>query len=140
APDVRLRPSKGSHLLVPAARLGDPRAAISVPLAERSARYLLALPRTDGLVLIGLTDEPFDGDVPDAPVVTAEEERFLLGAVGRALERPLTADDVVGRFAGVRPLLDTGDGETADLSRRHAVVEDPHSGALTVVGGKLTTY
>ena len=140
APDVELRPSKGSHLLVPAARLGDPRAAISVPLGEGSARYVFALPRTDGLVMIGVTDEPFAGAVPDAPEVTVAEEAVLLQAIGRALERPLTRDDVVGRFAGVRPLLDTGDGETADLSRRHAVIEDPVSGALTVVGGKLTTY
>jgi glycerol-3-phosphate dehydrogenase len=51
----------------------------------------------------------------------------------------LGPEDVVGRYAGLRPLLD-GAGETADLSRRHAVVEDPATGALVVVGGKLTTY
>lgn len=135
---VALRPSKGSHLLVPAARLGEPRAAFTVPVqGDGGSRYVFAVPRPDGLVLIGITDEPFDGPVPDEPTVSAEEERFLLGAIGRALERPLTSADVVGRFAGLRPLLADGDGATADLSRRHAVVE--RDGVLTVVGGKLTT-
>ena len=47
---------------------------------------------------------------------------------------------MAGRYAGLRPLLAGGETETADLSRRHAVSEDPGTGALTVVGGKLTTY
>jgi glycerol-3-phosphate dehydrogenase len=72
--------------------------------------------------------------------VTAEDERFLLETVSIALERPLAATDIVGRFAGLRPLLDTGSGSTADVSRRHAVIEDPDTGTVTVVGGKLTTY
>jgi glycerol-3-phosphate dehydrogenase len=55
-----------------------------------------------------------------------------------ALERPLTRDDVVGAYAGLRPLLDSG-GSTADLSRRHAVLVS-RTGVVTIVGGKLTTY
>lgn len=136
---VALRPSKGSHLLVPAAALGDPRAAVSVPLpGSGGTRFTFAVPRPDGLVLIGLTDEPHDGPIPDEPAVSPAEERFLLEAVSRAFERPLTEQDVVGRFAGLRPLLaGAQDASTADLSRRHAVIE--HDGVVTVVGGKLTT-
>jgi glycerol-3-phosphate dehydrogenase len=138
-PGVELRPSKGAHLLVPAARLGSPRAAINAPLrGHGGSRYVFALPRPDDLVLIGLTDEPFDGPIPDQPPVGDADERFLLDAIGGVLERPLTPADVVGRFAGLRPLLaGAPDAATADLSRRHAVVE--HEGVLTIVGGKLTT-
>jgi len=141
APGILLRPSKGSHLLVGAHRLGDPAAAINVPVPGHFGRFVFALPRPDGLVLIGLTDEPLPpGELPDVPEVTPAEERFLLETLNRALLTDLTPHDVVGRFAGLRPLLDAGDGATADVSRRHAVLGDPMSGVLTVVGGKLTTY
>ncbi len=136
---VALRPSKGSHLLIPAARLGHPRAAVNAPLPGSGAsRFVFAVPRPDELVLIGITDDAFDGPIPDVPAVDAEEERFLLEAIGRVLDRPLTSADVVGRYAGLRPLLAGKEGATADLSRRHAVIED-EQGVLTVVGGKLTT-
>jgi glycerol-3-phosphate dehydrogenase len=138
-PALELRPSKGAHVLVRAEALGDPRAGVTVPVPGERNRYVFALPRPDGLVLIGLTDDPIEGEVPDEPAVDAGEEAFLLDAVSAALEAPLTADDVVGRFAGVRPLLESA-GRTADLSRRHAIVEDPATGMISVVGGKLTTY
>jgi glycerol-3-phosphate dehydrogenase len=136
---VRLRPSKGSHVLVPAAAVGEPRAAVNAPLPGASTRFVFAVPRLDGLVMIGITDAPFDGPIPDVPWVDADEEAFLLSSIGRVLARTPTAADVVGRFAGLRPLLADPDDEaaTADLSRRHAVVE--HDGIVTVVGGKLTT-
>jgi len=142
APSVRLRPSRGSHLLVPAERLGNPTAAISVPLEGSRSRFAFALPRPDGLVLIGLTDVPVFGAIPDEPAVTPEEETGLLRTVSAALEHDLTSDDVVGRYAGLRPLLapDEASDETADLSRRHAVIDDPETGVITVTGGKLTTY
>jgi len=142
SPGVELRPSRGSHLLVPAGRLGDPRAAVNVPVPGERGRWVFALPRTDGLVAVGLTDVAADGPVPDVPVPSAEEEATLLEHASAALEVSLGPDDVAGRYAGLRPLLADADPAhpTADLSRRHAVVEDPATGALTVVGGKLTTY
>lgn len=154
ADGVRLRPSKGSHLLVGADRLGSPRAMVNVPVAGARGRFVFAVPRPDRTVMIGITDEPFAGEPPDAPAVSATEETFLLRTISRALERELTAADVIGRFAGLRPLLDDGPdpgsapqggagpprAHTADLSRRHAVIENESTGAVTVVGGKLTTY
>jgi glycerol-3-phosphate dehydrogenase len=138
---IDLRPSRGSHLLVRAERLGRPRAMLGVPLPGHFGRFVFAVPRSDSLVMIGLTDEPFTGqNIPDEPEVPPEEEAFLLGAVSEALEVPLEAADVLGRFAGLRPLLGGGPQATADLSRRHAVLEDERTGAVTVVGGKLTTY
>ncbi len=141
AEGVSLRPSKGSHLLIGADRLGDPAAAINVPVPGHFGRFVFGLPRPDGLVLVGLTDEPLPpGELPDVPTVGDDEERFLLTTLNAALATDLTPEDVVGRFAGLRPLLDAGDGATADVSRRHAVLGDPMGGVLTVVGGKLTTY
>jgi glycerol-3-phosphate dehydrogenase len=101
---------------------------------------VFALPRTDGLVAIGLTDVPVDAPTDD-PRPDAAEEAELLAHAGAALETRLEPADVCGRYAGLRPLL-AGDADelTADLSRRHAVVEDRDTGALAVVGGKLTTY
>ena len=66
--------------------------------------------------------------------------RFLLDTINRVLERPLRPDDVVGRFAGLRPLVrGRADGETADVSRRHLLVDEPGR-PVTIAGGKLTTY
>jgi glycerol-3-phosphate dehydrogenase len=139
---VRLRPSKGAHLVLRAATLGNPPAAVSVPVPGESFRYVFALPHPDGHVYVGLTDDPTAGPIPDEPTVEADEERFLLATLSRALATPLGTEDVVGRFAGFRPLLagtdDDSEVQTSDLSRSHLIRE--HEGLLTVVGGKLTTY
>ncbi|HWM10844.1 MAG TPA: glycerol-3-phosphate dehydrogenase/oxidase, partial [Solirubrobacteraceae bacterium] len=140
---VRLRPSRGSHLLVAGERLGHPRAVINVRVPGQRGRWVFAIPRSDGLVAIGLTDVPAPGPPADEPRPDAAEEAELLDNASAALDVPLRPDDVVGRYAGLRPLAVVADGErgaTADLSRRHAIVEDPASGALAIVGGKLTTY
>ncbi len=137
---IRLRPSKGAHVLVDAGRLGNPRAMMNVAVPGHFGRFVFAIPRPDGVVMIGVTDDSYEGPVEQEPPVEPEDERFLLESLSVGLEHPLTADDVVGRFAGLRPLLDSDTGTTADISRRHAVIKDPASGAVTVVGGKLTTY
>jgi glycerol-3-phosphate dehydrogenase len=137
-PEVELRPSKGAHLVLDGARLGHPRAALTVPVPGEANRYVFALPQLDGRVYVGLTDDPVDS-VSDEPIASEADETFLLSVLSRALERDLTPSDVVGSFAGLRPLLATGDGRTADLSRDHAILEGER-GLLTIVGGKLTTY
>jgi glycerol-3-phosphate dehydrogenase len=150
APGIRLVPSRGSHLVVPGSRLGSPSAALTVPLPGSRSRYVFALPQPDGLVYLGLTDEPVPGPVPDEdPVPSQGETVQLLETVNQVLEQPLVRDDVVGAYAGLRPLVlpasaGTGhgpwgpDGATADLSRKHLLAWD--GTVLTVVGGKLTTY
>ena len=142
---VALRPSRGSHVLVRGERLGDPRATVNVPVPGEHGRWVFAVPRADGLVAIGITDVPTSGPVDD-PRPDAAEEADLLARASAALEVPLTAADVVGSYAGLRPLAVAGAdeanaaGATRDLSRRHALATDPDSGALVIVGGKLTTY
>jgi glycerol-3-phosphate dehydrogenase len=137
-PDVRLRPSLGSHVVVDGLALGISATALTVPVPGERSRFVIVLPQRNGLVYIGLTDELFDGDVPDEPVAPQSDVDFLLDVTSSVLERPLRQADVLGSYAGLRPLLDAP-GRSADLSRRHAVLTSP-SGVLTVVGGKLTTY
>jgi len=137
---INLRPSRGSHVLIAAERLGNPRAMVNIPVPDHFGRFVFAVPRSDGLVMIGITDDPHTGEIPDAPRPTDEDQAFLLETASLAFAQPLTPADVVGNFAGLRPLLDTGAHATSDISRAHAVIEDSVTGAVTVVGGKLTTY
>jgi glycerol-3-phosphate dehydrogenase len=137
-PDVKLRPSRGSHLVLSASTLGLSNTALTVPVPGARNRYALVLPQRDGRVYVGLTDEPVDGPIPDVPTVPESDVDFLLTVASSVLERELSRSDVLGAFAGLRPLLDSGDGPSADLSRRHAVLTN--DGVTTVVGGKLTTY
>ena len=137
--EVELRPSRGTHLVLREASLPGLRASVFVPVPGESHRFVLVLPQPDGTLYVGLTDEAVEGPVPDVPVPSEPEIGFLLDVVAAAFTRPLRRSDVVGAFAGLRPLLAGGDGSTADLSRRHAVLTSA-TGVVTVVGGKLTTY
>ncbi len=137
-PDVTLRPSRGTHLVLRGSSLPGLTVAVTAPVPGESNRFVFVLPQPDGLVYVGLTDEPADGPVPDVPEPSEAEIGFLLDVVGAVFDHPLRREDVVGAYAGLRPLLDSG-GRTADLSRRHAVLTSA-DGVITVVGGKLTTY
>ncbi|WP_137873141.1 glycerol-3-phosphate dehydrogenase/oxidase [Rhodococcus sp. Q] len=138
-PSIALKPSRGTHLVLDSERLGNPRAALTVPIPGETNRFVFALPAQLGRVYLGLTDEAAPGEIPDVPVATESEIDFLLTTVNTALGVELTRTDVLATYAGLRPLLDTGDGATADLSRNHAVLTSDR-GVISVVGGKLTTY
>ncbi|MBQ0999426.1 glycerol-3-phosphate dehydrogenase/oxidase [Streptomyces sp. RK62] len=142
---IRIRPSRGTHLVLRSDRLGPLPAGLHVPVPGETNRFVLVLPQGDGRVYVGLTDEPVEGPVPDVPEVPETDIGFLLDVLGSVLDAPVGREDVVGAFAGLRPLLDTtaedgsAAGRTADVSRRHAVLTSSE-GVITIVGGKLTTY
>ncbi|MFI7447768.1 glycerol-3-phosphate dehydrogenase/oxidase [Nonomuraea sp. NPDC049714] len=136
-PAVRLRPSRGTHLVLRAGALPGLRAGLHVPVPGESNRFALVLPQPDGRVHVGLTDVAVDGPVPDVPEAPEEDIRTLLDVLNTVLEAGLPRTAVAGAHAGLRPLL-AADGRSADLSRRHAVLA--RDGIVTVVGGKLTTY
>ncbi|HEY1840925.1 MAG TPA: glycerol-3-phosphate dehydrogenase/oxidase [Mycobacterium sp.] len=138
-PSLKLRPSRGTHLIFDAEALGNPTAALTIPIPGELNRFVFAMPEQLGRVYLGLTDEEAPGPIPDVPQPTSSETEFLLNVVNTALGITLESADVIGSYAGLRPLLDTGAGRTADVSRDHAVVESP-SGVISVVGGKLTEY
>ncbi|MBX6391399.1 MAG: glycerol-3-phosphate dehydrogenase/oxidase [Frankia sp.] len=162
APGIRLRPSRGTHLVLADTVLGaGARTALTVPMPGERNRFALVLPQSDGRVYVGLTDVPAE-EVEDVPRPTAAEIDELLAVVSGVLAVPVDRADLRGAFAGLRPLLDLepepgedGDGtrgrrqrrrqpsrtarRSADLSRRHAV-HISEDGVVTIVGGKLTTY
>jgi len=131
-----IRPAKGIHITVPWDRVrNDIAAVIPVPGDKRS---VFVVP-WDGFTFIGTTDTDYDGPLDD-PQCTPEDVDYLLGAINAAVVEPLGREDVVGTWAGLRPLVkQSASGRTADLSRRHSVVHSA-SGVVTVTGGKLTTY
>ena len=136
---IRLRPSRGTHLVFDASSFGNPTAALTIPIPGETNRFVFALPAQLGRIYLGLTDEEAPGPIPDVPEPTSSEVTFLLDVVNTALQTSLTTADVTGAYAGLRPLIDAGEGRTSDLSRDHAVLESD-SGLFSVVGGKLTEY
>jgi glycerol-3-phosphate dehydrogenase len=137
---VTLRPSRGTHLVLSAASFGGLSAGLIGPVPGERSRFVFAVPVPgERRVYVGLTDEPADGPLPEVPEPSQSEIDFLLAAAARMLDVPVGPGDVLGAFAGLRPLLDQDGDRTADLSRRHAVLTSA-DGVITVVGGKLTTY
>jgi glycerol-3-phosphate dehydrogenase len=136
---LRLRPSRGTHLVFDASTFGNPTAALTIPIPGELNRFVFAMPEQLGRVYLGITDEAAPGAIPDVPEPSAEEITFLLDTVNTALGTALRDTDIVGAYAGLRPLIDRGEGRTADVSREHAVIESP-SGVISVIGGKLTEY
>ncbi|MFD9706124.1 glycerol-3-phosphate dehydrogenase/oxidase [Lentzea sp. NPDC059081] len=134
---VHLRPSRGSHLVVDAKAAGITGTALTIAVPGERNRYAFLLPQANGRAYLGLTDEPVD-EIPDVPAVPESDVDFLLQTASSVLHRELTRADVIGSYAGLRPLLEA-EGTTADLSRHHAVLRAPN-GVITIVGGKLTTY
>jgi glycerol-3-phosphate dehydrogenase len=136
-PRFRLRRAKGAHLVLRADRLSLRRAALVLPETD-DARIAFVVP-WQGAVLIGTTDTEWIGP-PDAAGADASDVAYLLDHASRFLAAPPRRDDVVGAFAGLRPLVSAWDGRgTAGLSRHHEIVSGP-PGFVTIVGGKLTTY
>jgi glycerol-3-phosphate dehydrogenase len=132
----RIAPSRGTHLLLDQADLSTGRAACVVPAGE--GRAIFALPWY-GRTLVGTTDNDFDGDI-DHPRPAEDDVEYLLDAVNAFFGSSLTQSDLVGAYAGVRPLISTGDPKkSVDISRK-AELYETSSGLVTITGGKLTTW
>ncbi len=132
----RIAPSRGTHLVVDARDLPMGSAACIVPAGE--GRMIFALPWY-GRTLIGTTDNDFEGDTRH-PSPAAEEVEYLLDAANAFFGTALGPGDLVGAYAGVRPLISSGDPrKSVDISRKEELYETS-SGMLTITGGKLTTY
>jgi len=148
-PQVKIRPSRGTHLVIDADKFGNPTGALTVPVPGHGTRFCFILPEQLGRCYVGITDEDYGTDeIPDVPEVPDSDVRFILDVVNQALAVDLTPDDVLGAFAGLRPLVqftEDADSSTADLSREHIILRGKDAtGAdtdvVTVTGGKLTEY
>jgi glycerol-3-phosphate dehydrogenase len=132
----RIAPSRGTHVTVSMERLPIGEAACIVPASEE--RTIFALPWM-GRTLMGTTDNDYEGDL--AHVQPAGEDiAYLLDAANAFFGLDLGPGDLTGAFAGVRPLISTGDPrKSVDISRK-AELYETSSGMLTITGGKLTTW
>jgi glycerol-3-phosphate dehydrogenase len=132
----RIVPSRGTHVTVSMEKLAVERAACIVPAGAE--RTIFALPWY-GRALMGTTDNDYDGDI--ARVRPAGDDiEYLLDAANAFFGTELDASDLTGAYAGVRPLISTGDPrKSVDISRK-AELYETSSGMLTITGGKLTTW
>jgi glycerol-3-phosphate dehydrogenase len=128
---------KGSHIVVRRPYTHDRAYTFEAP----DGRVVFAIPFGADFTLIGTTDEPFIGDLA-SPAPSADEIIYLCNAVNRYFRLPVSPDEVVWAYAGVRPLHDDGSKKPEDVTRDYMLVLDaPYREApmLTVYGGKITT-
>jgi glycerol-3-phosphate dehydrogenase len=131
----RIRPSRGTHITLSHADLPLVGGAI-VPAG--SGRSIFALPWL-GHTLVGTTDNDYEGSLEHVEP-SGEDIDYLLAAVNEFFGSSLGAGDLTGAFAGVRPLISTGDPKkSVDISRK-AELYETSSGMITITGGKLTTW
>jgi len=130
-----IRPSRGTHVTLPR-ELVDVRAGAIVPAG--GGRTVFVLPWL-GRTLVGTTDNDYEGSVEHVP--PAEEDvAYLLEALNAFFGTELGTGDLTGAYAGVRPLISTGDPKkSVDISRK-AELYETSSGLVTITGGKLTTW
>jgi glycerol-3-phosphate dehydrogenase len=132
----RIKPSRGTHLLIDRDDLSTGSAACIVPAGEGRAIFALSW---YGRTLVGTTDNDYEGDIRH-PHPGEDDVEYLLDAINDFFDVEIGAADLVGAYAGVRPLIATGDPKkSVDISRK-AELYETSSGMLTITGGKLTTW
>lgn len=133
SPSMRILPSRGAHLVVARDRIpATAGLTIRVP-----GKIVFLVPWPD-FWLVGTTDAPFEGP-PARPTADGWEVDKLLSTVNATLDVGLTRDDIVGTFAGLRPLIAPSGGSTVKASREHRVTVESN-GVVRIGGGKYTTY
>ncbi len=131
----RLHLTKGIHLVLPRERLPVSRIVV---MNTPDHRAVFVVPRGN-IVYLGTTDTDYEGRYDD-PWITLDDVRYLLDAANATftVER-LALDDVVGAWAGLRPLLHQEGKKPTEISRKDEIMVGP-TGLLSIAGGKLTTY
>lgn len=135
-PAFRIRRAKGVHLVCSNARLGMRRAALVLPETD-DGRIAFIVP-WQGVLVVGTTDTEWDR-AEDDPEITPSDVAYLLDHASRFLAVPIERRDLIGVYAGLRPLISGGTDSSAHLSRRHGVVRS-EDGFYSIIGGKLTTF
>jgi glycerol-3-phosphate dehydrogenase len=133
---LRVLASKGVHIVVPRERIRGHAGLILQ--TEKSVLFVIPWSR---YWIIGTTDTPWSLD-PTHPVATSTDIDYVLDHANAVLAHPLTREDIIGTYAGLRPLLQPGTKagtSSAKVSREHTVAS-PTPGLTVIAGGKLTTY
>ncbi|MDY7018323.1 MAG: glycerol-3-phosphate dehydrogenase/oxidase [Nitrospirota bacterium] len=131
-----LRPLRGTHLVFPQEKLP---VALSVTFAHhRDGRPIYAFP-WEGVSLVGTTDVDHKAPLDEEPVASEAEVSYLLEGIERRFrELGLGQKDMLGTYAGVRPVVGRGDRPPSEESREEALFDE--QGLITITGGKLTTF
>ncbi len=130
----RLNLVQGAHIIVP--RIG--RQADAYMLQQPDGRIIFVIPYHDRYSLIGTTETPVSNP-GDAKITDAEIE-YLIAATNRYAARPIARGDVVAAYAGIRPLVLEEGKDATETSREWKLLDHADAPAMTVIGGKLTTY
>lgn len=131
-----LQLTRGIHLVLDHARLPLRHAVV---MTARDRRSVFAIPR-DGVTYLGTTDT-FVAEAEREPAIARDDVDYLLEAANRTFAtRPLDPRDVLGAWAGLRPLLAEPGKAPSEISRRDEIMVDEASGLVSIAGGKLTTY
>ena len=133
-PGYNVTMSKGAHIVVPGSAIkSDAGIIVKTPIS-----VLFLIPWGDKWI-VGTTDTPYEGDRAE-PCATREDVQYILDQANRVLEPKLRADDIIGVYAGLRPLVaNNKSATTTKLSREHTV-DRPAAGFVSIAGGKYTTY
>lgn len=133
-PGYAVRMSKGAHIVVPGSAIKSETGVI----IKTDVSVLFIIPWGDKWI-VGTTDTDYD-ESREEPLATSEDVTYILNQANRVLEPQLRREQVIGVFAGLRPLVSTDpDSPTTKLSREH-VVDSPTQGFVSIAGGKYTTY
>ena len=133
-PGYEVRMSKGSHIVVP----GDAITAEGGVIIKTNVSVLFIIPWF-GKWIVGTTDTEYHED-PNSPVASDADIDYILDQANRVLKPRLKRSDVIGVYAGLRPLISSSpDSPTTKLSREH-IVDRPQPGFVSIAGGKYTTY
>lgn len=133
-PGYAVRMSKGAHIVVP----GNAIKAETGVIIKTDVSVLFIIPWGDKWI-VGTTDTDYD-ESREEPLATSEDVTYIINQANRVLEPKLRREQVIGVFAGLRPLVSTDpDSPTTKLSREH-VVDSPTPGFVSIAGGKYTTY
>ena len=133
-PGYSVTMSKGAHIVVPGSAIKSGAGIIlKTPIS-----VLFIIPWGEKWI-VGTTDTPYEGDRAE-PCATREDVQYILDQANRVLEPKLSADQIIGAYAGLRPLVaNKKSATTTKLSREHTV-DRPAAGFVSVAGGKYTTY
>lgn len=133
----RIRPVRGSHLVVPRERL-PLNTVVSFADPTHDNRPMFAYP-WEGVTVLGTTDLDHDEDLDKDAAISAEELELILLSARRVFpDAGIGREDIICSFSGVRPIVDDGSEDSAEASRHHEVWVE--NGLVTVTGGKLTTF
>ena len=136
ARNVRL--VQGSHIVI-RRKFDDPRAYF---FQNKDERIIFAIPYEEEFTLIGTTDHDYDGD-PGKAAITESEISYLCEAASEYFAEPVSREDVVWTYSGVRPLYDDGASAAQEATRDYVLVEDGAESEprlINIFGGKITTY